>query len=365
MKNSLMAIPTAALFLAAGSGSASAQQMNASRFVDTIRVAAMGPGLLDIVTNNSQQQIEVVIGPEPGDVRVSGVSGISSNFVYMGITSISVTTGRAQDFVEFRILSGTIPDIAINTGAGNSDVKFTYEIPASAGLVTTNATVVGGTGNDKVAFNVEGRSTGLIANWSVNHGNGANETTAFINSPELSDQLAVSLNSLAGTGSDKLDLGIVSAAADLDIALTGSLGTNTDAASVQVLSLVPTTGDALLNLDMGTGNDSVSAEIIAQDSTFNIGGQFTGGDGLDALVFKMESDGSTSLQMDSGSGNDVADMFYKGFVTGNPRLLGGLGNDELKIVVDGPLLADPFIDGGPGYDKAIGFGTIVNVEEIN
>ncbi|MBL0921155.1 MAG: hypothetical protein IBJ10_03390 [Phycisphaerales bacterium] len=58
-------------------------------------------------------------------------------------------------------------------------------------------------------------------------------------------------------------------------------------------------------------------------------------------------------------------MFFKGTVTGAPRLLGGNSNDELKIVVDGPRVCTPFLDGGPGFDKAIGFGTIINCEDIN
>ena len=66
-----------------------------------------------------------------------------------------------------------------------------------------------------------------------------------------------------------------------------------------------------------------------------------------------------------GADADLIDFALKGTITGRPRLLGGTGNDELKIAVDGPRSADPFIDGGPGFDKAFGWGTIINVEDIS
>lgn len=52
-------------------------------------------------------------------------------------------------------------------------------------------------------------------------------------------------------------------------------------------------------------------------------------------------------------------------IRGQTRHLGGTGDDFLKLTVDGPRRISPLMDGGPGIDAAIGFGQIVNVEQID
>lgn len=357
-------ILTAAAALALLAGSASGQ-MSKGRTIETIASTLLNPGLLDLRATVGQQQIEITVGPLPGQVQVSGIGNLPNGGVYEGITHISLTTGAAQDFVEFRLNATVLPSIMVNTGGGNSDVKFTYDIPTTPDAVFSNVMVGGSTGNDVVTFNVESRAASFTADWAVTQGNGANEVVANINSPELSDNLAMNLTQSSGTGADKLEVLITAAAANVSTNIAGNLGANTDTATLNVTSLVPTNGASLFNYSLGTGNDSFTSEIIVPGSNWNLAGSVFGSDGFDTLVFKQESDGNVDLTLDGGAGNDLCDIFYKGFVTGSPRLLGGNGNDELKIVVDGPILAAPFIDGGAGIDKAIGFGTIINVEEIN
>lgn len=328
-------------------------------------LAAKATGLLEITTDSRQQQIEVIIGPVAGEVRVSGVRTIPSDTVFTGITAIEVRTGAAQDYVEFRVLSDVVPTIFADTGGGLSDVKVIYELPATPVEVYTYVELVGAGGADKANFTVESRVASFVADWVVSHSGGDNEITASVNSPEISDRLAINLNGTTMNGQDKLELAVISAAAILDLNVAGAMGGNQDTATVLVDGLGPATTTASFGLDLGAGLDASSVEIISRGGAVAASGSVLGGGSSDALVFKLEGDGTLNTALDGGDGNDLIDYSLKGNLTGTPQLLGGPGNDELKIVLDGPLTLTPFIDGGPGFDIAIGFGTIVNVEQIN
>lgn len=354
----------ATLLLVAGQA-ANAQWAEPKTTSRGLLTTLQNPGLLQLVTNNAQQQIEVTIGPAAGEVRVSGVDRIPSDMIFTDITTIDLRTGSGTDFVEFRFLSEVIPEVIVNTGAGESDVKFTYEIPFSFSAALASATVIGGTSNDKVNFYVNSSAPSFAASWNVAHGNGNNEVTASVNATNPSELLSINLNSTSGTGQDKLELVAISNADMLNIAVGGTMGSNNDSALVSIDGLAPATSTTSLNLDLGAGADAAEISEINRGGLSSASGRISGGDGIDALVFKSEASGTVNVELNGGTGNDLADMQLKGDITGAPKFLGGTGNDELKLVVDGPRTAAPFFDGGPGFDKAIGFGTFVNIEQIN
>lgn len=345
---------------------ADAPEFNTGVPLADVLLAQVGtPGLLSINATNGQQQIEVTIGPVPGEVRVQGVSGISSNTVFTGITSIRVRTGSFTDFVAFRSRSTVVPQIWVNTAGGDSDVIVDYEVPGTSAPVSTEVTVIGGGGNDKVAFLVDSRAASFTSSWNVDHRGGNNEAVASVQSPDASDLLSIDFSNITGAGKDKFETFIVHRAAAVDVSLDGLLGKNEDLASLGIDSVDPSNITVELALDLGDGKDSMNTNILSRGGATDIAGSVIGGQGLDTMGMTLESDGSVELTLDGGAGADFLDMFFKGVVTGNPRLLGGNSNDELKIVVDGPRVCTPFLDGGPGFDKAIGFGTIINCEDVN
>lgn len=189
MKTTRIATPLAVTLALLASQGASAQQHGLKNTARGIVRSLANPGLLQLVTNNAQQQIEVTIGPIPGEVRVSGIATIPSDFVFSDITTIDLLTGSAFDYVEFRFLSEVIPEVIVNTGAGESDVKFIYEIPASLSAASASATVTGGGTHDKVDFYVNSSAPSFAASWNVTHGNGNNEVTASVNASNASDLL--------------------------------------------------------------------------------------------------------------------------------------------------------------------------------
>lgn len=374
MKKSLASFSIVAVALCAGSTTAlannnasPAQPFDLNNPLIQARVAQAGaPNVLEIRTNNGQQQIEVVVGPVAGEVSVSGFETPEGLSMFTGITSIVIITGTAQDFVQVRFTSEVVPDVSINTGGGLSDLIFSYEFPYAIGTATvSNVTVTGSGSSDKVAFNMLGATSSFVGNWNVQCAGGDNEITINIDSPEASDLLGVTLNTGAAGGQDKVVANIKSFASVLNLGFTGTMGGGVDSALVFVDGLGPATTTASYNFDLGAGNDVAETTIISRGGTATMSGVLTGGNGFDNLKLLLEGDGRVDLQMTGDAGIDFLDMELKGAVQGSPRLVAGTGNDELKLVVDGPRIATPFLDGGPGFDKAIGFGTIINCEEIS
>lgn len=111
----------------------------------------------------------------------------------------------------------------------------------------SDVTVTGLGGADKVAFLAESRAASFAGAWAVNHAAGANETLVSVNSPEASDAMAISCNSTATTGADKLE-------------------------------------DFVLH-------NAQTVEILSRGGLVNASGTVLGGSELDSLVFKLEGDG--------------------------------------------------------------------------
>jgi hypothetical protein len=328
--------------------------------------ATITNGVLSINTTafNTDQQIEVVVGPVVGSVTLSGVIGATQT-TFTGVTSISLKSGPAQDAIEFRMFAPTLPTVTIETGTGNSDVKVIYDPSSAATTVVTNVTHIGANNNDKTTFEVLSGAPSLIASWSVQAGGGNNEAFGIVQSPDVTDLLAIAFNMRGGTGVDKLDLSVVSDAAAVDLTVNPFLGGGND--SVFVFNDALSTGN--LNMlsfaSLGDGLDIFELGNVQRGGSSSFFGNIDGGNGNDSLKFTSEAPGAMNLTLNGNGGSDTIDWFGKGLITGTPQLLGGAGNDVLKLIVDGPQAATPFIDGGAGFDIAIGFGTIVNCEQVN
>lgn len=328
-------------------------------------VNVQATGVLALTTNNAQQQIEVEVGPIPGEVRVFGISGIPDGVPFTNVAAIDLRTGTAQDFVQFRIFSAEAPTINLNTGAGNSDVKFIYFTPAGLTPASSSVTVTGGAAENKVGFEVFNEADSFDANWAVTHGDGNSEVTAAVTSTVATSLLAVDLRTSSGRGQDKAELAITSAAAMLDVAFSPRTGAGNDSTLLTIDGLEPGTASLFFDSNLGDGFDVAEAIAVTRGGTATYSGRIVGGNGDDQAKLLLEGDGRSTLTMNGGNGNDVLDMEYKGAVRGAPRLLGGAGNDILKIVATEPALMNPLLDGGAGFDEAIGFGRIINVENIN
>ncbi len=357
---------------AAALSSGALAQTDAPAGVDTARLLtqvymvasqAFSGGALTLTTDDDSQQIEIQTGPQPGFVKVIGVDGASAE--YSGVTSIDLTTGAGQDYVEFRIFGPIVPNILVNTGTNNSDVKLIYQIPYTTVPVSTMVSVIGADQNDKVAFEVLNSVETLIADWSVAHGNGANETKVLVDTPEGTTLTSIALSTLSGAGKDKLDAAFKSGAATVDLEIDASLGNNSDSSIISVTEQEAGFTRLAVNIDLGRGLDVSEIITVLNGGTTTQTGVVKGGGGDDFLKMLQEGDGSNSIVLNSGGGDDYIDMEFKGAVTGSPKQRAAAGDDFLKLVATQPGLMSPLMDGGPGFDVAHGFGAIINVEDFD
>jgi hypothetical protein len=326
----------------------------------TFRVVS---GQLQITSDNRQQQIELVVGPAAGAVQVVGVNDTSSR-QFQNITSIALTTGTNLDVIAFQILTPVVPPIVVRTGQGESDVKFIYDLPA-APVATTRVAVVGGPANDKVSFEALSQTATFNAAWDVRLGEGDNESLAKVEHNVTAAATNVNFTSTTGSGLDKLELDVISAASAQTIRLAGNTGAGNDQAIVKFDGQTAAATALATNLDLGPGQDTGELLAVSRGGRINTNARLVGAAGDDNIKLLIEGDGAATVTMTGDAGNDLLDLEFKGDLAGGATQLGGLGDDLLKLIVIGPRRFSPLMDGGPGIDEAIGFGRIINVENID
>ncbi len=319
---------------------------------------------LSLTTNDSQQQIEVVIGPAQGVVKVVGINGGSEqNFSNVG--ALSLTTGANLDAITFTIRTATPPQIVVNTGFGDSDVKFVYAVGQGGTGAVTDVLVLGGPNNDKVLLEGVVLAPSLSALWTARLGDGDNEVVAKVEQPNAAAFTNAWVVAETGAGIDKLVFDVISAARGQDLRVSASLGDSNDSAMFKFDGQRAASTSTFLDMNMGAGQDQAEAVLISRGGQVSMTGGIRGGSGDDNVRVLIEGAGVVDASLEGDEGDDYLDMELKGNVRGATRHLGGFGNDFLKLVVVGPRRLTPFMDGGPGIDAAIGFGQIVNVEQVD
>ncbi|HEX2839012.1 MAG TPA: hypothetical protein VHN77_12895, partial [Phycisphaerales bacterium] len=324
---------------------------------------------LRLVSNNAGQQININIGPVTGTVQVFGLNG--QDATYTGVSSLEVETGSGQDFVEVRVRGVAPMPVSINTRANNSDVKFVYEMPNTTSTAVAHAvTVLGEGGNDKVTFEGVIRPRFFFSNWTVRQGGGNNEvfvTTSTTTNVRTNDQR---LDTVSGSGEDVVAVNVESLAPRnylLVRALTGqandSVVMNFNGQFSGVTPSVPNT--IRFFVDQNAGLDVCEANIVSRGRSANVAGTMIGGSGDDFLKLLLDGNGSVDTVMNGRANNDTVDVELKGTISGTPQLQGFTGDDYLKVVhTNGQVLTTPIVDGGDNFDRAVAFGTIVNVENL-
>lgn len=327
------------------------------------QTATQNRGALNLVTNNSQQQIEFVIGPAAGQVKVVGING-GSEQNYSGISSINLRTGTNLDVITFEIRTPNVPQISVDTGLGDSDVKFLYEIPSS-NVAQSRVNVQGGPSNDKVAFEANVLARTFNAQWNVRSGSGTNEVIAKTQHMGSADATNISLDAVTGTGFDKLSFETTTDSRRQALLLTGSLGEGEDNALFKFDGVSAANTKVQSTLDLGGSKDQSEMIIVSRGGIMNVNANTRGGTGDDLIKTLLEGNGQADISQIGGTGNDYLDIEFSGVINGRSRQLAESGNDFLKYVVTGPRRALPTMDGGQGFDSGLGFGRVTSIEEFD
>ena len=111
-------------------------------------------GKLSLVTDASDQNVRLEVGPIVGEVRVYGFPGISDGTSFTGITSASVKTGGGND--QFALDAQTFADfaVAVDTGVGELSTTVQWKVGQSANPIAANFELVTLSGPNQFA-NVE------------------------------------------------------------------------------------------------------------------------------------------------------------------------------------------------------------------
>ncbi|HLP83328.1 MAG TPA: hypothetical protein VK157_03175 [Phycisphaerales bacterium] len=325
--------------------------------------ANVNRGELNLATNNSQQQIELVIGPATGQVKVVGING-GSEQNFSGVNTINLRTGTNLDVITFQIRTPNVPQINVDTGLGDSDVKFLYEIPSS-NVAQTRVNVLGGPGNDKVAFEAKVLARTFNAQWVVRSGSGTNEVVAKTEHCGNADATNVILDTVTGAGFDKLAFETTTEARRQDLRLTGSLGEGEDNALFKFDGVRAATTKVQSTLDLGGSKDQSEMIVVSRGGRIEVNADTRGGSGDDVIKTLLEGTGDAEIAQIGGTGDDYLDIEFSGVIGGRARQLAETGDDFLKYVVTGPRRAQPTMDGGAGFDQGLGFGRVTNIEEFD
>jgi hypothetical protein len=236
----------------------------------------------------------------------------------------------------------------INLGAGN-DQAF-VEVPSDPNDIPADPYELGlelaaGDGADLVRVQLGVLPPSGSANLEIDLGAGNDQ--AFVELP--SDPSVIP--------ADPYELGLQLAAGD-----------GADLVQVQ-LGVLPPSGSANLEIDLGAGNDRAFVELpsdpdVIPADPYELGLQLAAGDGADLVQVRVgfspaHEAATMSFDVDLGAGNDTADIRYVGGGSPDPGALeikvrGGAGNDILRgdfnFGDSRPGLVMIDFDGGLGSD---------------
>jgi hypothetical protein len=323
-------------------------------------------GVLRITTGATDDLFKVVSGPVAGEVQLFEVPGAVDGALYTGVQRIEILTNAGVDKITVETLSATVPQLAINAGAGDNEIVVLMSVPPSATPVTSTAAVLGGGGNDYIWLQATSAASNLNLVWDVFAGGGNNIILAEALSDGPSQQLSLDLTTQAGLGIDSATVNVDSQAAKLALLLDGGLGSGVNQYAVNAKGAgASTTANLRTGLGFGAGDDNVLLELTEVGQTVWQGGLSTGF-GNDEVVAKFPQ-GLTGLwRIDTLAGADKVSVFTQGALGGAPRINTGDGADLVEFWVFGNFAAaSPLSDGGPGIDVFHGVGATVNFEQVN
>lgn len=374
------------------------------------------------ITSAAAADIQLVAGPNAGEVLVQKAPGIADGTLFTGITSVSIQLGEGLDQIDIQAFGDSRTSYTINTGNGGAnvnylsdlsgvvapvsfnltggvgvetvkietfgsvqpamvisplsglaEVNFTADIPSVAGVFTSNFRVIGGQPGDYIVNAVGLTDTARInLAWNIAGGTGSNTIKTELNSPNTSTRLGGFVTLTGGAGQDLLETKFAGAANTVAMNLTSNGGGSNDTINM----LFDQTAPASMRLNVrsqgdapGTaGQDNFTFDLIAPGSTLALNAVVSGGEGNDQITMKTEALTTGTVSFNGNNGNDIVSYDTKGGFTGSVNLTGSNGDDFLNLFANGPFAGPSTLNGGAGFD--FGFssapGTVfLGVEVIN
>ena len=301
-----------------------------------------------------------------GNVEVFGVPGTPDGTLFTGVTKLDLKTFAGTDIVDLQILTAIVPELLVDTGAGESQVGVLFNVPSTLAPVTSVASITGGADKDTVLLDITSSAANVAMNWNVTAGDGQNETNVKYSSNVGGGSTLLNWRYAGGMGEDKVLLDIVSGADTVGLGALVNTGASNDEFLVKVSGDSQTVAALSVLGRLGTGGDTALVDVTNVGQTLVRGG-IDAGEGADTIEYITSSSLRGSPVLFGAGGNDTLKFTVNGSLLAGsqPRIIAGDGNDDVSMLVWGSLLGSPFSDGGAGFDYFRGVGTRINFEEIN
>jgi Ca2+-binding RTX toxin-like protein len=356
-----------------GSGAGSVTFLNGGNNNDTFNIVAAG-GSLDNIGGATCVDGGANDATPTSSLSCFGVTntlpvGDTLNFHDAGDASANTYTLTATDLTRtgmtVPIAFLTVETVVLNAGTGANTITVTTTNPSTTTIINGNA------GIDTITIN----NTGTSSNTQVNAGAGADVITVAATATGSITELNGGANNdtfniVAAGGSLDTILGIVCVNGDANDAApttdftcgvvtnklpTGDVLNFNDQGDTDNNTYVLTTTDLTrgtakigfttvetINLNAGSGNDTINATTLASVNTF-----LNGSDGNDSITFTTAT--TANVQVNAGTGTDTINA--RGTGTGSVTLINGeAGNDTINIGSTAPsldaILGIICVDGG-------------------
>jgi hypothetical protein len=265
--------------------------------------ADLNAGVLTVTGIAGDEEIQLQVGPTPGEVTVLKAPGVVDGTIFTGVHHIIVDNGPgASDTVEIKAELTSDLAITIKTDRGNDAIKL--ETRALAGSVNARVDVVGIAGLNTVEWLVYSAAQDLGLTFTNNSITGIDNLILKVESETPSQRLAVNLAANTGLSDDNIEAMIKSAAAvvDLDVAVADENGYDKFKLELDQLTAGQITAD--FNIDMGHLNDSAEIVLKGSQATSVVNGWISGGPFHDSLILFVEGTATGSPVLNGDHGQD-------------------------------------------------------------
>jgi Ca2+-binding RTX toxin-like protein len=341
---------------------------------DTVDVQSTAAGIQTNISGNAgNDQIDVLTTGINSQTTISGDSGDDQiNITTTGNNAQTTLTGDAGND-EFNIAAtGTSAQTTISGNTG--DDTFNLQSTATGSQTTIN----GDAGVD--TFNISsdaptnsGNTDGIAGNVSIDGGTEADVLNLSDAGDTTDNSLTLTATTLAGVGMtgvidygtvEQLDVDMGSGNDTVDIQSTAAgvvtnLNTNAGDDSVNVKATAAT---SQTNIDGSTGNDRITISSNAPDTNGTVNDIFggidvNGGDGINSLTVSDEANTlakTTTITDNTITGLAPATITYHsngGIFLGDANVITGLGDDHIIVDIDESAVgAERIVHGNEGND---------------
>ena len=317
---------------------------------------------LFITTGDADDDIQIDVGPMPGEVTVSGVY---NGGTFAGVRAIVAMPGDGDDEIDIDGRAPFLPRLFVDMG--DDDDRFDVDFVFSEFFIDVRAAGIflrTGEGEDDVTISLKSHSGELNASIDLELGDGSNDVDVDVAPEGDSGVIRVGLDIQSGEDDDEVEFDVGGDSGLSYARLRGALGDGGDDVDVDVETRLGGAPTLELALDLGSGDDEFDSDASGNDLALL--GTLRGQDGEDSIEVLSQAGFIGGAVLDAGADDDDVTFHAVGRHDSATSILAGTGDDDVEVLTQTSQTQTPTTsDGGPGEDVFSGIGLAVNFEEID